>query len=55
MEKFNGVRKIGNIYRAMIYRDGKHIHLIDTKSEEDAEDAIDIALMEFRKKDKLNK
>lgn len=55
MEEFNGVRKIGKIYRAMIYYKGKHIHLIDAKSEELAEDAIDEALTKFREMNKGNK
>lgn len=49
MEKFNGVRKIGkNLYRAMIFIEGRHIHLMDG-SEDDCEDAIDKALFEKKK------
>ena len=55
MEKFNGVREISKgLFRAMVFHQGKHIHIMDG-SEEDCEDAIDDALTEFRKKDRLNK
>lgn len=50
MELFNGVRKLdNNLYRAMIYVEGKHVHLIDTHSEQEAEETIDNFLYNLRK------
>ena len=50
MEQFNGVKYIEKekVFRAMIFFNGKHIHLMDSKSEETAEDSID----EFLNKNK---
>ena len=54
MERFNGVRKIGTMYTAQIFNQGRYTLLCESTQEDEAEQEYDEALAMIRRGFSIN-